>query len=156
MGFFLQICTECLERSLGFLRCPWWLETDVPGSRTERKGRECPECHSGCSVAHLCLTLWDSMDCSFGFSRQEYWSGLLIFPDQGSNLCLLDWQADSLPLSHQGIPILRYLGTNCHFGSIHCLPNGENLGSHGDCLTSPWLALWFIMSLGAWNPCSHR
>ena len=25
-----------------------------------------------------------------------------IFPDQGSNLCPLPWQADSLPLSHQG------------------------------------------------------
>ena len=25
-----------------------------------------------------------------------------IFPDQGSNPCLLHWQADSLPLSHQG------------------------------------------------------
>ena len=25
-----------------------------------------------------------------------------IFPDQGLNLCLLHWQADSLPLSHQG------------------------------------------------------
>ena len=27
-----------------------------------------------------------------------------IFPDQGSNLCLLHWQVDSLPLSHQGRP----------------------------------------------------
>ena len=27
-----------------------------------------------------------------------------IFLDQGSNLCLLHWQADSLPLSHQGSP----------------------------------------------------
>ena len=27
-----------------------------------------------------------------------------IFPDQGSNLCLPQWQADSLPLSHQGSP----------------------------------------------------
>ena len=27
-----------------------------------------------------------------------------IFPDQGSNPCLLHWQADSLPLSHQGSP----------------------------------------------------
>ena len=27
-----------------------------------------------------------------------------IFPEQGSNLCLLDWQVDSLPLSHQGSP----------------------------------------------------
>ena len=26
-----------------------------------------------------------------------------IFPDGGLNLCLLHWQADSLPLSHQGI-----------------------------------------------------
>ena len=25
-----------------------------------------------------------------------------IFSDQGSNLCLLHWQVDSLPLSHQG------------------------------------------------------
>ena len=28
-----------------------------------------------------------------------------IFLDQGSNLCLLHWQADSLLLSHQGSPI---------------------------------------------------
>ena len=39
--------------------------------------------------------------------RQEYWSGLSfllqgIFPTQGSNLHLLHWQADSLPLSHLG------------------------------------------------------
>ena len=27
-----------------------------------------------------------------------------IFPDQGSNLCLLYWQVDSLPLSFQGSP----------------------------------------------------
>ena len=27
-----------------------------------------------------------------------------IFPDQGSNLCLLHWQADSLPQGHQGSP----------------------------------------------------
>ena len=27
-----------------------------------------------------------------------------IFPDQGSNPCLLRWQADSLVLSHQGNP----------------------------------------------------
>ena len=28
-----------------------------------------------------------------------------IFPDQGSNLCPLHWQADSQPLHHQGSPI---------------------------------------------------
>ena len=27
-----------------------------------------------------------------------------IFPDQGSNPCLLNWQADSQPLRHQGSP----------------------------------------------------
>ena len=29
-----------------------------------------------------------------------------IFVDQGLNPSLLHWQADSLPLSHQGIPII--------------------------------------------------
>ena len=28
-----------------------------------------------------------------------------VFPDQGLNPCLLHWQADSLPLSHQGSPL---------------------------------------------------
>ena len=32
-----------------------------------------------------------------------------IFPHQGSNPCLLHWQADSLPLSHQGSPALDVL-----------------------------------------------
>ena len=32
-----------------------------------------------------------------------------IFWDQGSNLCLLYWQADSLPLSHQGGPLSIFL-----------------------------------------------
>ena len=47
---------------------------------------------------------------SMGFSRQEYSSGLPhpspgALPNfQGSNSCLLHWQADSLPLSHQGNP----------------------------------------------------
>ena len=31
-----------------------------------------------------------------------------IFPDQGSNPCLLHWQADSLPLSHQRSPVLLF------------------------------------------------
>ena len=31
--------------------------------------------------------------------------GCGIFPDQGSNPCLLHWQADSLPLGHQGSPL---------------------------------------------------
>ena len=31
-----------------------------------------------------------------------------ILPDQESNLCLLHWQTDSLPLSHQGSPVDSY------------------------------------------------
>ena len=31
-----------------------------------------------------------------------------ILPDPGSNLSLLHWQADSLPLSHQGSPSPTY------------------------------------------------
>ena len=47
-----------------------------------------------------------------GFPRQEYWSGLPFpsprnFPTQGLNLYLLHWQADSLPLTHQGKPNLQ-------------------------------------------------
>ena len=36
-----------------------------------------------------------------------------IFPDQGSNPCPLNWQADSYPLGHQGSPlhISYYLST---------------------------------------------
>ena len=64
---------------------------------------------------HVCL--------SMGFSRQEYLSGLLfpppvIFPTQGLNrglLCLLDWQASSLPLMSPGKPPQRWPGEtkNC-------------------------------------------
>ena len=47
---------------------------------------------------------------SMGFPRQEYWSGLPfppqgIFPTQGLNSNPLQWQANSLPLSHQGSPM---------------------------------------------------
>ena len=53
-----------------------------------------------------------------GFPRQEYWSGLPFpppgdLPDPGSNsslVCLLHWQADSLPLHHQGSPYILCSG----------------------------------------------
>ena len=61
-------------------------------------------------------TLFNPMDyrpclapLSMGFSRQEYWSGLSFPsprdpPNLGINPSLVHWQADSLPLSHQGSP----------------------------------------------------
>ena len=50
---------------------------------------------------------------SMGFSRQEYWRGILlqgIFPTQRSNLHLLRlllWQAGSLPLEPPGKPKMK-------------------------------------------------
>ena len=66
-----------------------------------------------CVFSHvrLSVTPWTiarQTPLSMEFSRQEYWSGnchfLLqgVFPTQGSNLNLLHWQVDSLPLCHQG------------------------------------------------------
>ena len=47
-----------------------------------------------------------------GLPRQEYWIGLPCpppgdLPHPGIKPCLVRWQADSLPLSHQGSPILN-------------------------------------------------
>ena len=72
-----------------------------------------------CSIAQLCLTLWDPMDCSLSVSMSYQSSSpwdspgknigvtchfLLqgILPSQGSNPHLLCWQVDSLPLCFQG------------------------------------------------------
>ena len=73
----------------------------------------------GCyfSVANLCLTLYDPMDCSLSGSsvrgtRQENWSGLPFpapgdHPDPGIPPASPAWQVDSLPLSHPGNPGTR-------------------------------------------------
>ena len=68
-----------------------------------------------------------------------------IFPDQGSNPCLLHWQADSQPLHHQGSPVHfykedfvedRYCFLNSHvpgpeLGTLHTfshiLPNSSKM-----------------------------
>ena len=57
-----------------------------------------------CSVAPV-PRLWSSGSAvvAHGFSCS---SACGIFPDQGWNPCLLHWQVDSLPLSHQGSPRL--------------------------------------------------
>ena len=50
-----------------------------------------------------------------------------IFPTQGSNLCLwslLQWQADSLPLSHQGSPLYAHITFHLIF---HLVMNIEYL-----------------------------
>ena len=77
-----------------------------------------------CSVARLCLTLWDPTDCipqaplSMGFPRQEHWSRL-PFPSPGDlpNPAIEpespELQADSSQLCHQGSP--RYFHFNRHY-----------------------------------------
>ena len=72
-----------------------------------------------CSGAQPCLTVipWTvayKALLSMGLPWQEYWRTLQhfllqsIFLTQGSNLSLLHWQADSLPLNH-----LEYYRYNC-------------------------------------------
>ena len=74
---------------------------------------------SCCLVAKSCLTLCDPMDCSppgssvRGISQARimrvgcHFPLQGIFPTQGSNPSLLHWQVDSLPLSHQGSPLVE-------------------------------------------------
>ena len=57
-----------------------------------------------------------------------------IFPDQGSNPCLLHWQADSQPLRHQGSPpdcFLIALSScavmECSLQPLPLYPNSHNL-----------------------------
>ena len=65
-------------------------------------------------VAKSCLTLWTiahQAPLSMGFSRKEYWSRLPCpslgdLPDPGIAPVSPAWQADSLPLSHEGSPSL--------------------------------------------------
>ena len=70
---------------------------------------------------HSCLTLCNPMGCSlsirllrpWGFSRQEYWSGLPcpppgFLPSPGIEPRSPALQADSLPLRHQGSPPAPY------------------------------------------------
>ena len=55
-----------------------------------------------------------------------------IFPDQGSNLCPLHWQADSQPLRHQGSPgLLSFVLTLKSFS-----PNKESV------ITYFYIFLW--------------
>ena len=53
---------------------------------------------SHCSVCSCCRAQVQQL-CYNGLSCSAVCG---IFPDEGSNPCLLHWQADSLPLSHQG------------------------------------------------------
>ena len=62
-----------------------------------------------------------------------------IFPDQGSNLCLLHWQANSHPLYHQGSPRKGFILTLSPL-QPHCtdeVPEVEGEGRWWGCLPGP-------------------
>ena len=72
------------------------------GRLTKNAGPDLP--NSKVLVAQSCLTLCDPIDCSPPGSSIH---GILL--DQGSNSCFLNWQVNSLPLSHQGSPSIQAL-----------------------------------------------
>ena len=95
------------------------------------------EIHSLCvySVTQSCPALCNPMDrlfCPWGFLGKNTGLGCHfvlqgIFPTQGLNPCflhLLHWQADSLPLSHLGIP-MHSLGEHLMKASTFQITNEE-------------------------------
>ena len=62
-----------------------------------------------------------------------------ILPDQGSNLCLLHWQADSQPLRHQGSPAVLFFKQK--FVNLQC-PLGKR--QHLRCHKKP-LCYWMTV-----------
>ena len=66
------------------------------------------------------LCPWDFPDKNTGVGCHFLFQG--IFPTQGSNprlLCLLHWQAVSLPLSHLGSPCEKCKLQTIQFSSVH-------------------------------------
>ena len=64
-----------------------------------------------------------------------------ILPDQVSNLCLLFWQVDSLPLSHQGSP------KKCMFSSCEVCDCQKAACRHPRWQLSPWTLVNLIRLL---------
>ena len=74
-----------------------------------------------------------------------------IFPDQRSNPCLLHWQVDSLPLSHQGSPVYIYATATAKSlqscptlcDPIDCSPPGSAVPGILQARTLEWVAISF-------------
>ena len=76
----------------------WWLL--LLRSTGSRQQASVVAAHGLCRCSSQALDRWLN-SCGHGLSCSVAGG---ILPDQGSNLCLLYWQADSLPLDHQGRP----------------------------------------------------
>ena len=62
--------------------------------------------------------------------------GCDIFPDQGSNTCFLNWQEDSLPVSHQGSPMWTLLE---RIAVHHSMKLAKCLAYIKKCLLNEWV-----------------
>ena len=82
--------------------------------------------------------------------RLRYSTACGIFLDQGSHPCLLHWQADTLPLSHQGSPIRMYFIYPKKNSDKKGVFSGEGNGTplQYSCLENP-------MDGGAWKAEVH-
>ena len=72
-----------------------------------------------------------------------------IFLEQGSNLCLLHWEAGSLPLSHQWSPVkpiqfLLLYNFYSIFVNHHCNREEQNLAPCWICFLQPLLSAAFV------------
>ena len=102
-------------------------------SKANWKKKKCEMKNHNCVCAQSCPTLWDPMDCSTpgssvygnfpGKNTEEGCHFLLqgIFLAQGSNPCLLHWQADSLPQHHLGSPKTTITVSVCPPPFSYCL-----------------------------------
>ena len=118
----LLICEKCLHDH-EHINPDYWFNQKLISCDTVREvawGRErlCVCVFSHSVLSDFFVTSWavaHQAPLSMGSSQQEYCSGLPfpppgIFLTQWPNfclLCLLQWQADSLPLSHLEIPRYR-------------------------------------------------
>ena len=82
--------------------CPYPIKSLALSKKQKKTKKQTPTCGSRAQAQEL----WCSPE-SCGAPQLLHGCGL--FFDQGSNPCLLHWQTDSLPLSHQGSPPLLLL-----------------------------------------------
>ena len=108
-----QMPSDCLKV---WWRPELWRATETVTWKTECLLGKITSMKQDCLVPKLCPTLlqphglqstrvlcpWDFPGKNSGVGHHFLLQG--IFPTQGSNPCLLHWQVDSLPLSHQGGP----------------------------------------------------
>ena len=106
----------CFWKRFFYLFLMWWIFLAAWSFSLVVVSGGCSHCSTKASHCRVwALGAWASAVVAHGFTSCSSWTlehscgthGLSssaacgVFPDQGSNLCLLLWQMDSLPLSHQ-------------------------------------------------------